>query len=543
MSEDVFDYIILGAGTAGCVLAGRLTEDPSIRVCLVEAGPRDSSWKIHVPAAVGSLLFHKRLGWGYKTAPQANLNGRQVFLPRGRVLGGSSSTNGMVYYRGHPTDYDDWAAAGNPGWSYREVLPYFRRSENNENWPDSPYHGVGGPMNVMDLKQYNPLIGPFLEACDSLQLPRCRDFNGANPEGVGPRQATIRNGRRESEATAYLRPAEHRENLKIITGALVRRVLLEGRRATGAEIEIDGHAVALTARRETVLCGGAFGSPAILMRSGIGPAERLRSLGIAVAHDLPAVGANLHDHLSTAIERRTESPDSYGLSLRALPRGIWNVLEYLVARRGPIAGNVFEATGFLRTLSTLARPDVQLVFMPAVRNPSGFPIPIGHGYCINTVNLYPKSRGSVTLADADPHSPPVIDPNLLGDPEDYGPLVRGMRLARRILAAPAFERYQAREILPGPAVEDEEAIKDYIRRTATTVHHPCSTCRMGGDEASVVDPELRVRGIAGLRVADASIFPSVVGGNTNAAVVMIGEKATDLLLGRPAPPPAILPAA
>jgi len=539
--ESGFDYLIVGAGSAGCVLANRLSADSNLRIGLIEAGPRDRNPLIHIPAAVAAAIVTPSIGWGYSTAPQAHLGGRKIPIPRGRVLGGSSSINGMVYNRGHPKDYDDWAAAGNAGWSYREVLPYFIRSENNETWRNSPYHGAGGPMNVIDIKRPNPLIATFLEAMASLQFKRCDDFNGPDPEGYGPRQATIRNGRRESEATAFLRPAKNRRNLTVFTEALAKRVLLANGKAVGVELEHNGQTHHLRARREVLLAAGSIGSPQLLMLSGVGEGTALQALGIAVEHNLPAVGRNLHDHLATSVQMITKNADSYGISFRAAPRGAWNILEYFLFRRGPLAGNVFEATAFLRTAGGLDRPDVQFVFQPARRNQSTFPFPIGHGYAISVVLLYPRSRGQVTLASPDARKAPVIDPNLLSEPDDYEPLLRGIALARRMLGASAFDRYRSTEFLPGASVENEEALKDYIRRGSATVHHPAGTCRMGTDTQAVVDPELRVHGIKGLRVADASVFPRLVGGNTNAAVVMVAEKAADMIMGRPAPLPANLP--
>lgn len=539
--EDPFDYVIVGAGTAGCVLANRLSADSSLRVALVEAGPRDRNPLIHIPAAVAAAIATPGIGWGYSTIPQETLNGRRIPIPRGRVLGGSSSINGMVYYRGHPKDYDDWAAAGNSGWSYREVLPYFIRSENNETWRSSPYHGVSGPMNVTDIPRPNPLNASFLAAMESLQFKHCDDFNGPDSEGYGHRQATIRRGRRESEATAFLRPALARDNLVVLTKALTKRVLLEDGKATGVELEYEGQTHQLHSRREVLLSAGSIGSPHILLLSGIGDGDALQKLGIEVRHDLPPVGRNLHDHLAITVQMVTKNADSYGISIKATPRGVWNILEYLFLKRGPLASNVFEATAFLRTTKDLDRPDVQFVFQPARRNQSSFPFPIGHGYVLSAVMLYPSSRGRVTLASPDPRAAPNIDPNLLSEPEDYGPLLRGIALGRRILSTEAFRRYRAAEFMPGSAVQSEEELKDYIHRGSATVHHPASTCRMGVDLSAVVDPQLRVRGIQRLRVADASIFPRLVGGNTNAAVVMVAEKAADMVMGRPAPTPANLP--
>jgi choline dehydrogenase len=536
-----FDYIVVGAGTAGCVLAARFSEDPGVRVALIEAGPTDRNPYIHIPAAVAAAMFHPAIGWGYFTEPQPQLNNRRIPIPRGRVIGGSGAINGMAYNRGHPRDYDDWAAAGNTGWSYREVLPYFIRSENNEAWRGSPYHGVGGPMNVTEIDRPNPLNKAFLAAMASLQYRESPDFNGPDPEGYGLRQATIRSGRRESTATAYLRPALSRKNLTVITDALVTSVAIEDGRAIGVDIERGGQPSRLTARREVVLCGGAIGSPQILQLSGVGDGEALKAAGVTVRHHLPDVGAHLQDHLASSVQMVTDNTQSYGISWPTVPRGAWILLQYALFRRGPLASNVFESTAFLRSDPGLDRPDLQFAFQPARRNPTPFPIPIGHGYALSQVLLYPKSRGSVTLASPDPRAAPMIDPRLLSAPEDIQPLLRGIRMARSIFGAPAFGGYHAQEVAPGPDLISEGALVDYIRRTASTVHHPAGTCRMGADAASVVDPQLRVRGIAGLRVADASVFPQLVGGNTNAPVVMVAEKAADLIRGRPAPPSVDVP--
>jgi choline dehydrogenase-like flavoprotein len=538
--ENSYDYIIVGSGTAGCVLANRLSSDRDISVCLIEAGPPDTSPLVHVPAAVGALLFHKKMGWGYRTTPQKGLNERQIPLPRGRVLGGCSSTNGMVYFRGQPRDYDEWARMGNTGWSFREVLPYFLRSENNLRFGGSPWHGRDGPMIVSDMNRLNPMIVTFLAAAYSLGYPRCEDFNAAlDPIGFNSRQGCIHNGRRVSGVTAFIDPIKYRQNLTILTKTVVTRINLDKRRAVGLEMNIGGETRKLKARREIILSAGTFGSPQILMLSGIGDGADLSAMGIAVQHDLPAVGRNFHDHPAIGIIYRTENTESYGLSLKAFPRDVWNLIEYILFRRGPLASFLFEAMGFMRTTEGLDRPDIQFVFQPATRPTPRFPIPVGHGYAMNPVLLYPKSRGRVTLASPDPHAMPLIDPNLLGDPEDIPPLLRAIRISRTILNAPAFDRYQGIEKLPGPERQDDDALVDYLRNYLMTVHHPVSTCRMGGDAESVVDPELRVRGIEGLRVADASIFPRLVGGNTNAGVVMVAEKASDLILGIPAPVPFI----
>jgi choline dehydrogenase-like flavoprotein len=534
-----FDYVIVGAGTAGCVLANRLSADPSIRVCLLEAGPKDSHPFIHVPAAVAAAIGTPGLGWGYWTVPQAHLDGRKIPIPRGRVLGGSSSINGMAYHRGQPRDYDDWAAQGNTGWSYAEVLPYFKRSENNPDYAGSPFHGQGGEMNVTHIRGPNPLNRVFHEAMASLQFRRTEDFAGANGEGYGLRQGMIRAGRRESGTTAFLRPARDRSNLQVVTDAPAKRVLIEGGRAVGVETGGPEGLRRFNARREVILAGGAIASPQLLMLSGVGDGEELKAHGIEVAHHLPAVGKNFHDHFAVLVQMTTEDATSYGVSLKALPRGAWNVLEYALARKGPFASNVFESTAFIRTTDGLDRPDIQLVFQPARRNLGKlmtFPLPVGHGFQITSVLLYPKSRGTIALAGPDPAAAPLIDPNLLAEPEDYEPVVRGLKLTRRIFAAPAFAHLKPAELFPGQDVQSDEDFRAYVKRTCATVHHPAGSCRMGADGASVVDPQLKVRGLEGLRVVDASIMPRVVGGNTNAPVVMIAEKAADMILGKPALP-------
>ena len=538
---ETFDYVVVGAGTAGCVVAARLSEDPATRVCIIEAGSVDRHPFIHIPAAVGAAIATPSLNWRFLSAPQPQLNDRRIPVPRGHVVGGSGSINGMVYFRGQPQDFDEWAQAGNTGWSYREVMPYFLRSENNEFYPGSPYHAQGGPMNVIHVRKPNPMTAAFLAAMESLGEKPCNDFNGPDPEGFGRRQGTIRNGRRVSTATAYLQPASRRGNLRIVTDALVLRVLIEGGRATGVEVSVGGTTRRILARREVVVSGGAINSPQILMLSGIGDGETLRGLGIEAKHHLPAVGENYHDHLAVAVLMEMKNTESYGISLRAAPRGLMNLIEYALLRSGPLSSNVFESNAFVRTRAGLSRPDVQLVFQAARRNTNTFPFPLGHGFALSAVNLYPKSRGRITLASPDPRAHPIIDPNLLGDPRDLEPMVRGVEIGRRVANAAAFRRYEAVEVQPGPSVQGEQAIADYVRRAAGTVHHPCSSCRMGVDGGSVVDPQLRVHGVEGLRVVDASVFPSVVGGNTNAAVVMVAEKASDLMRGRAAPQPIDLP--
>jgi choline dehydrogenase len=535
-----FDYVIVGAGTAGCALAGRLAEDPGTRICVIEAGGSDQRFFISTPAMVAAAIGTRDLNWRFETVPQAHLNGRRVPQPRGKVVGGSGSINGMVYSRGNPRDYADWVAAGATGWSYEEVLPYFLRSENNQDLPASRYHAHGGPMNVMRPRHPNQLNNDFIEATQSLGFARTEDFTGVSNEGVGFRQGTIRGGRRETTAKTFLRPALARGNVTLYTEALVLRVIVEQGRAVGVVYERDGRQHEVRAAREVILSAGTIQTPQILQLSGIGPAAQLQATAVQPVLNLPGVGRNLHDHLACPVLMSTTNATSYGISAKALPRGIWNVLQYLVGRTGPFGSNVFESVGFLKTKPDLDRPDVQFVFQPAARPRPTFPLPIGHGFAISPVSLYPRSRGSVTLQSPDPHVAPAIDPALLSVEEDILPLIRAIKLARRILGAQNFARYHAMELAPGSAVQSDAGIAEFIRASSYTVHHQVGTCRMGEHPEAVVDSQLRLRGLDALRIVDASVMPLVIGGNTNAVAVMIAEKAADLIRQRPLLPPAQL---
>lgn len=532
-----FDYVIVGGGSAGCVLANRLSADPAVRVCLLEAGPEAHSPLIAIPIGIMALISNPRFNWCSRTVPQPNAAGREIFVPHGKVLGGGSSINGMVYMRGDADDYDGWAAAGNLGWSYAEVLPYFVRSEDNQRWTASPLHGRGGPMAVADMRTINPTAHAFVEAAALLQIPRSDDFNVPHPLGAGMRQVTQRRGRRESVVTAFLDPVRDRGNLAVVTEAMIDRVVLDGRRASAVAARIGGETRVIRSRREVVLCAGAFGSPAILQRSGIGDPDGLSAVGIDVSFCLPGVGANLQDHHTAMIMHKALSRVPYGLSLGALPRLAGHGLSYLFARRGLLSSNSGEAAAFVCAGPHGAQADIQLSFVSGRRGTGLKVEQWGHGYGITAILLHPQSRGSVAVRSADANDPPAIDLGAFGVDADLDALVAGLKLAREVLGAPSFARYRAHEVTPGPAATDDAALRDYVRRTSATAFHPAGTCAMGSGDGAVVDPTLKVHGIEALRVADASIMPRIVGGNTNAPVIMIAEKAADMILGRLAPEP------
>ncbi len=524
-----FDYVIIGGGSAGCVLANRLSQDLRTSVCLVEAGPADRSPLIHIPAALFTLMRHRTLNWRFETAPQERMNGAAVYVPRGRALGGSSAINGMVYIRGHRDDYDEWEAAGLPGWGWEDVLPYFLKSEHNEIHVSDRLHGQGGPLNVTCLERPNPLDETLVEAAESLQYNRNEDFNGAVQDGFGVFQVTQRDGRRCSAAAAFLNPARGRPNLDVRTGRQVARIVLEGRRAVGVALAGDARDHAIGARREVILSSGAIASPQLMMLSGIGDARALGALGIPLCHALPAVGKNLQDHISARVEFDSPSLVPYGLSPRTMPLMAWSVLRYALSRRGFWTSNLIEAGGFLRTDPAASRPDIQIGFVPGQRGRNGRLFGWGHGFSATATLLRPRSRGEVTLNSATPSDRPRIDPCFFAEPEDLDTLVRGFEVARRLLYAPAFDPYRGAERMPGPEIDGRAALSDWVRTNAHTIFHPVGTCRMGADADSVVDPQLRVRGIERLRVVDASVMPRITGGNTNAPTIMIAEKAADMI--------------
>lgn len=535
----MYDYVIVGGGSAGCVLANRLSENPGTRVCLLEAGPADHSRLIHMPVGILGLMRSKKLNWAYWTEPQPQLNGRRLFCPRGKTLGGSSSINAMIYTRGHPSDYDRWAALGNRGWSYRELLPYFLRAQHCELGADA-YNGVGGPVNVAALRCVNPLSLDFVEAAVAAGYPRTPDFNGAEQTGVGLYRVAQRNGERCSNAVAYLQPARARPNLTVITDAPATRIEFAGRRAAAVHYRQHGQDYRIEAEREVLLCGGAINSPQLLLLSGVGPREELERHGIVVVRELPGVGRNLQDHLDISVVHRARDRVGIAFTPLALPRALRGLWRYQRHRDGEFTSNYAEAGGFIPSQAGIEPADLQMHFLPAIEEHHGLELRgllRGYGYTLRTCYLRPASRGRVTLASADPLAPPRIDPNYLGDPTDLEPLVRAVKIARAILDQSPLARHRRDELYPGPDVNSDEEIRAYVRARAETIYHPVGTCKMGHDDLAVVDDQLRVHDLEGLRVVDASIMPTLVGGNTNAPTTAIAEKAADLILAAAAGEP------
>ena len=536
MDRGAFDYVIVGAGSAGCVLANRLSADPGVSVAVIEAGPSDQGLLarllVNIPAGVFSTIGSPRYNWLYQFEPDPRTGGKPIFCPRGRILGGSSAINGMIYIRGHRRDYDGWAAQGADGWSWRDVLPYFRKSENREAGADA-FHGTGGELNVARQRDPHPINEAFLAAAEELQFARNPDFNGAEQDGFGYWEVNQRNGERLSAARAFLHPAAGRANLTIVTGALTRRVLVQNGRATGVEIARAGGIETLSAGREMIVSAGAVNSPQLLMLSGIGPAEGLRRHGIDVVCDLPGVGENLQDHQDVMLCYSSPRHTLYGLSWRALPWMLASPFKYVFQRKGAWTTNTVESGGFVRSRPGLEQPDLQLILGPEYMNQNRS-VPLGHGFSFHVSLLQPRSRGRLTLASADPAAKPRLHANFLSDPggEDLEALVRGVKLVRRLAGSPAMDAYRGQEVQPGPATASDDEIRQFTRDTLGTTFHPAGTCRMGRDRMAVVDPELRVRGVDALRVIDASIMPTVVSGNTNGPVIMIAEKGADLILGR-----------
>jgi len=513
-----FDYIIVGAGSAGCVLANRLSENPNNRVLLLEAGGKDWHPFIHMPAGLARLASMHKVNWSYETMPQQELDGRRLFWPRGKVLGGSSSINAMCYCRGHRKDYDSWADAGAEGWDFDHVLPWFIKSEDQENGA-SDFHGTGGPLSVQNLRHTNLLSGHFIEAATQAGFERTDDFNGPHQRGFDYYQVTQKNGRRCSAAVAYLRPALSRSNLETSTHSLAEKVLMEGGRAIGVTYQRKGKRQ--TARGgHVILAGGAINSPQLLMLSGIGPADHLRDLAIDVHHDLPGVGHNLQDHLDVCTLRMSKEPVTYD-RLNEFSAG----LRYLFDRKGPASSNIAEAGGFIVSrYATDDRPDIQMHFVPALLDNHGRNTLPGHGMTIHACSLRPESRGNLTLKSTDPSEAPAMQPNYLSEEYDRRMMLECVAQARKIFSQRAFDPYRGDEVFPGADAQSEEAVMAFIRKKAETIYHPIGTCKMGTDDMAVVDPQLNVRGLQSLSVVDASIMPTLVSGNTNAPTMMIAEK-------------------
>jgi choline dehydrogenase len=522
------DFIVVGAGSAGCAVAARLSEDLATRVLLLEAGGEDRNRWIHIPLGFGKTFADPSVNWCYETEPDPGAGDRRVFWPRGKVLGGSSSINGMVYIRGQREDFDYWRQLGNTGWSFDDVLPYFKRSEHQTRGADA-YHGAGGPLCVSDVPDRHPICAAFIEAAIELGIPRNDDFNGASQEGVGYHQTTTRNGRRCSTAVGYLRPAMQRSNLRVVTDALTEKITFEGRRATGVVFRQNGRLVTARAAREVILCGGAVNSPQLLMLSGIGPREHLIELGIPVLHHLPGVGQSLQDHYSAPVKLKCRLPITVNDVMQSNIKKLKAGLQYYAFKTGPLAMGTSPAALFVRTRPELASPDIKCSVSPFSADRPQDGLHPWSGFTIIAYQLRPESRGQIKLKSANAVDPPAVYPNYLATETDQRTIVAGLKLCRQLLANPHLQRFVESELQPGLAVETDEQLLDYARRRGGTVYHPTSTCKMGIDPMAVVDPELRVHGVDGLRIADASIMPTVVSGNTNAATIMIGERAADMV--------------
>jgi len=531
MSSEEFDYVIVGAGSAGSVLASRLTEDPDVTVCLLESGGPDKSIFIHAPAGFVAMVATHYNNWAFDTVPQKHMNNRVCYQPRGKTLGGSSSINAMLYVRGNRWDYDHWASLGNPGWSYDDVLPYFKRAENNETHGASEFHGAGGPLNVAELRTPSALSKAFVQASVMNGIPETRDYNGADQFGSFMYQVTQKNGERCSAAKGYLTPNLSRPNLRVKTHALSAKIIMEGKRARGIAYYQGSTLKEVRARREVILSAGAFGSPHLLQLSGIGPAKELQALGIELVHDLPGVGENLQDHIDQVQSYISPSDsDTFGISARGTVKMAKGAYEWHKKRTGFIASSIAEAGAFLRSASDVSVPDIQLVFVVALVDDHGRKMHTSHGFSCHVEVLRPYSRGTGKLASADPRVAPKIDPNFLADERDLDLLVKGVQLQMDILQSNPLQPWRGKMLYPVKRDDVAGIIAD-IRERADTQYHPTSTCKMGpaSDPMAVVDAQLRVHGLEGLRVVDASIMPTVTSGNTNAPTIMIGEKAADMI--------------
>ncbi|HEY0439884.1 MAG TPA: choline dehydrogenase [Xanthobacteraceae bacterium] len=524
-----FDYIVVGAGSAGCVLANRLSASGQHRVLLLEAGGRDRNIWIHVPLGYGKLFTDARVNWLYSSEPEPELNNRQIIQPRGKVLGGSSSINGLLYVRGQHEDFDHWRQLGNAGWSFADVLPYFRKAEDQGRGADE-LHGAGGPLAVSDVSAPHPLCEAFIEAAQEVGFPRNDDFNGPEQEGAGYFQLTARNGRRCSTAVGYLRPAKRRHNLLVAPNAPTTRILFEGRRAVGVEYRQDGVLKTARAEGEVIVAAGAINSPQVLQLSGLGPADLLQSFGVPVIADMPGVGADLQDHFQVRFVYRCNAAITMNDALNGLRARAMLGLQYALFRKGFLTIGAGYAGGFFKTDASLPTPDVQLHFIPFSADKVGGDLHPFPGFTVSVCQLRPESRGHVRIKSADPAAPPAIQPRYLSAPHDRDVTVAGMKLLRRIMAGKPIRRYIVDETRPGPQCDSDADLLGYARDNGTTVFHPTSTCRMGSDVTAVVDQRLRVHGIERLRVVDGSIMPTLVSGNTNAGIVMIAEKGADMIL-------------
>ncbi|MEQ1648906.1 MAG: choline dehydrogenase [Hyphomicrobiaceae bacterium] len=527
MNNMSYDYIIVGAGSAGCTLAHRLGEDPHVRILVLEAGGPDTSFFLKMPSGFAALGEGSPYNWHYRTEPQAHCNNRQMYWPRGRTLGGSSSINAMLYIRGNAWDYDYWRQLGNDGWSFQDVLPYFKKSQHQERG-GSLLHGIGGPLNVTDQVTVATVSQVFVEACRQAGYPINADFNGPEQEGIGTYQVTQKNAQRWSTASAYLRPALARGNVTVLTGAQVARVKIEKGQAVGVDYRYDGKDQTTRANREVILAGGAINSPQLLMLSGVGPAEHLKSKDIKVEADVPGVGANLQDHLDASTLYHCTTRETFDTANK-----LATLARYIFTKTGPGTSPIAEAGGFLKTQNGLSAPDIQLHFIPAFVIDHGRTKLGLNGFTLHVCQLRPESRGTIRLKSNDPFAHPAIDPNYLNAGKDLVTLIAGTKIARDIFAQRAFENRRGEEREPGTNRRTDAELESWIRDRSESIYHPVGTCKMGTatDLAAVVDSQLRVRGVAGLRVVDASIMPTVIGGNTNAPVIMIAERAADLIKG------------
>jgi choline dehydrogenase len=524
-----FDYVVIGAGSAGCVLANRLSADGRHSVLLLEAGPKDNNLWIHVPLGYGRLFKEKTVNWMYQTEPEPGLDGRTIFQPRGKVLGGSSSINGLLYVRGQHEDYDRWRQHGNSGWGFDDVLPYFKKAENQERGADD-FHGAGGPLPVSDLVHTDPLSAAFIVAAAETGIPVNPDFNGASQEGAGFFQTTTRRGRRASTAVAYLRPARGRRNLQVETSALAQRILFDRHRADAIEFRQAGVLRTARARKEILVSSGAYNSPQLLQLSGVGPADLLRQNGIDVVLDAPGVGHDLQDHMQVRVVMRCAQSITLNDVVNSPVRRILAGARYAAFRKGPLTIAAGTSGAFFKTSPRLATPDIQIHFLPFSTDKMGERLHSFSGFSASVCQLRPESRGSLRIRSADPTAAPEIRINYLSTEVDRTANVEGLKILRRILQAPALRPYVVEEVDPGAKVSTDEELLNYCRARGSTIYHPTSTCRMGSDPLAVVDQSLRVRGLEGLRVVDGSIMPDLVSGNTNAAIIMIAEKASDMIL-------------